>query len=108
MPLWSFRPVADPSDARWQDHPIWGEVVVEADTSADARRLAGEWELSAIPAPSIGNESPSPFSAFEDEKLYRVQEIPSENLQREIPAAITPSSAIKRAVPRHAVEDDDK
>lgn len=74
MALWRIRPVADPGDSRWQDHPIYDNVVVRADTAALARLAAARMEMSRIGTePPTGNESPSRFSAFEDEKLYQVQ-----------------------------------
>lgn len=74
MALWRIRPVAGRGDARWQDHPIYDNVIVRADTAALARVLAARLELSQTgKAPPAGNESVSWFSAFEDEKLYQVQ-----------------------------------
>lgn len=74
MPLWRLVPHADPEDARWLDHPIWEEVVVRADSAAQARLLAAG--LEEDPArPPAGNECPSGKSGFADEKLYWVREV---------------------------------
>lgn len=74
MPLWRLVPHADPDDARWLDHPIWEEVVVRADSAAQARLYAGRLEENRT-APPAGNECPSGKSGFADEKLYWVREL---------------------------------
>lgn len=86
MPLWKISPAASPDDDRWQGRPIWSELIVEAPTAASARVLASEWALSDQPT-HIGNETPSPRSGFEDEKLYWVRRLrPSEALQLTLPS----------------------
>jgi hypothetical protein len=75
MRLWKLTPVADAADPRWQGRPIWREVIVEAPTAAFARQLAADWELAGE-VRRVGNESPSPKSGFEDEKLYWVRALP--------------------------------
>lgn len=67
MPLWRIRPVAEPDDPRWLDHPIWSEVVVRADSAAQARRAAAASESTE--AEGDGR------SGFDDEKLYWVRRV---------------------------------
>ena len=74
---WKLTPVASPDDPRWQGRTIWREVVVEAPTAAFARLYAAQWELQDMDG-QVGNESPSPKSGFEDEKLYWVRRVPGE------------------------------
>ena len=83
MHLWKIVPVAPPADPRWQDHRIWREVVVCAESAAMARLLAGEMEREDMErqrgrgesAIGIGNETLDWRSAFVDEKLYWVTEM---------------------------------
>ena len=77
VPMWKLTPVASADDPRWQDRTIWKEVIVEAPTAAFARQFAAEWALQDMDG-QVGNESPSPVSGFEDEKLYWVRRVPSE------------------------------
>jgi len=74
MPLWRLSPAADPDDPRWLDHPIWREVVVRAEGAAEARLAASTLEIDPS-APPSGNEWPSRRSAFDDEKLYWVEQM---------------------------------
>ena len=74
MSFWKIRPVAEPHDSRWQNHPIWKEVIVQADTAALARLVAARLEHDPDEPPT-GNESPTFRSAFQDEKLYWVVEL---------------------------------
>lgn len=74
MALWKLTPVAAADDSRWQNRPIWSEVIVEAPTAAFARQFAADWELGS-PLRHVGNESPSPKSGFQDEKLYWARRI---------------------------------
>jgi hypothetical protein len=71
---WKLTPVASPDDPRWQGRTIWSEVIVEAPSAAFARHFAAEWELPNRRR-RVGNESPSPKSGFEDEKLYWVRHL---------------------------------
>jgi hypothetical protein len=71
---WKLTPVASPDDPRWQGRTIWSEVIVEAPSAAFARHFAAEWELPNRRR-RVGNESPSPKSGFEDEKLYWVRRL---------------------------------
>lgn len=75
MPLWKLAPAAAADDPRWLDHAMWSQVVVRAPTAAMARVLAGQLERDPD-APSLGNESHDFKSAFDDEKLYWVEELP--------------------------------
>jgi hypothetical protein len=78
MALWKLLPVADPQDARWQDHGIY-TVVVRAATPALARLVAEEVERAREggEAPE-GNSSANFTSAFGDEKLYHCHPLPAE------------------------------
>jgi hypothetical protein len=80
LPCWKLTPVASPDDPRWQGRRIWREVFVEAPTAAFARLYAAEWELQDMDG-QVGNESPSPKSGFEDEKLYWVRRVSGEEAQ---------------------------
>src|SRR3546814_4016277 len=44
MPLWAIEAIAVSEDSRWQDFPIWAEVVVRAPTPAQARLVAAAME----------------------------------------------------------------
>lgn len=96
MSLWQITPVASPNDAHWQDRKVWSEVIVEAPSAALARLYAAEWELGSGP-PHIGNETPTPRSGFDDEKLYWVRRVSPG--PEDLPGRPSdPSSPIKRAV----------
>jgi hypothetical protein len=75
MSRWRIFPVAGPEDSRWQGRRIWPELVVEAASSAEARRLAARQALAAD-LPPIGNETRASVTGFEDEKLYWVERLP--------------------------------
>jgi hypothetical protein len=99
LPCWKLTPVASPDDPRWQGRRIWREVFVEAPSAAFARQFAAEWEL-ANRLRQIGNESPSPKSGFEDEKLYWARRVPDDEVQYLDPApdtAIPVVRAVKMA-----------
>lgn len=98
MPLWKLTPSAAPDDARWQDRKIWTEAIVEAPTAAFARQFAAEWELPND-LPQIGNESPSPKSGFQDEKLYWVRRVNDEDA-RQLRLSADASGPVLRAVQR--------
>ena len=95
VPMWKLTPVASADDPRWQDRTIWKEVIVEAPTAAFARQFAAEWALQDMDG-QVGNESPSPVSGFEDEKLYWVRRVPSEQA-RELRGSSADGSRILRA-----------
>jgi hypothetical protein len=98
MALWKLTPAASPEDDRWQARTIWAEVIVEAPTAAFARQFAVEWELGES-TPHIGNESPSPISGFQDEKLYWARRLrPDEVLHLSLPAEST--TPVRRALKR--------
>lgn len=80
-PLNVYRlvPTAEPDDPRWDNSPGYGEVVVAARTSGDARIVASSRELDFMEidaAPAEGN-STNGASPFRNEKLYTVIEIDS-------------------------------
>jgi hypothetical protein len=95
VPLWKLTPAAAPDDPRWQDRTIWSEVIVDAPTSAFARLYAAEWALQDMDG-QVGNESPSPNSGFEDEKLYWARRVPGEKA-RELRAGSQDGARILRA-----------
>lgn len=73
MPLWTIDASAVAEDSRWQDFPIWAEVVVRAPSAAQARLVAAAMEAEEIADPTtVGNETLSFRSGFQDEKLYHV------------------------------------
>lgn len=86
MSLWMIEPVAASGDSRWLDFPHWAEVAVRAPTAAEARLVAGKMEknLFADSTP-VGNETHSFRSGFEDEKLYRVRRLRSDELPEAAP-----------------------
>lgn len=74
MPLWKFVPVARLDDPTWQDRDIWQEVIVRADTAAEARTYAARAgrdpnDLAAdLEKADLGG-------GFLSEKLYQVVEL---------------------------------
>ena len=96
MPLWKLTPAASADDPRWQDRTIWSEAIVEAPTAAFARQFAADWELPKK-LPQVGNESPSPVSGFQDEKLYWARRVPDEEA-RQISRAANGVGPVLRAV----------
>lgn len=77
MPLWRIRPVVHPSDSRWQERRVWAEVIVRAPSAAFARLAASK--LDEPPKRRrLGNETHCFRSGFEDEKLYWVRQVSSE------------------------------
>lgn len=77
MPLWKIAPAADPDDPRWLDRTPWPEVLVRAETAAQARLVASGLDRphERARAIGVGNESVGFASAFDDEKLYWVTEV---------------------------------
>src|SRR3546814_15665864 len=76
MPLWTIDASAVAEDSRWLDFPIWEEVVVRAPTAAQARLVAAAMEAKEIADPTtVGNETLTFRSGFQDEKLYRVSRV---------------------------------
>lgn len=75
--FWLIEPTATFADSRWQDRPIW-RAVVAAPTANLARQVAAAWALPGPQEVQIGNESDSPLAGFNDEKLYRVREVPAD------------------------------
>jgi hypothetical protein len=93
---WKLTPVASPDDPRWQGRAIWSEVIVKAPTAAFARLYAAKWELQDMDG-QVGNESPSPKSGFEDEKLYWVRRLPADE-DRRLDSAADGAGPVLRAV----------
>ncbi|MFA7429783.1 MAG: hypothetical protein WCZ23_06480 [Rhodospirillaceae bacterium] len=75
MTVWMLIPSTHDADPRWQDRPIFSEVLVRAETAGMARRLAARFELGMDPddtGRAVGNSSEPLGSALEDEKLYQM------------------------------------
>ncbi len=76
MTLWRIVPTARPSDTRWEDHPVYAEVIVRAESASLARLVAGRSLYRNDIETQFGEEhDPIFISAFNDEKLYRVSQI---------------------------------
>ncbi len=76
MPLWRIVPTARPSDTRWEDHPVFAEVVVRAESASQARLIAGRTLYKGDGKVQFGGEQDKIFiSAFADEKLYGVSRL---------------------------------
>ena len=79
MYLWRITPTARPSDTRWEDHPVYDEVIVRAESAAMARLTAGRGLYRQDVATQFGQEhDPIFISAFSDEKLYAVVQLDNE------------------------------
>ncbi len=73
MYLWRIVPSARVDDTRWEDHPVFEEVVVRAESASLARLTAGRALYTGNAKVQFGEEHDPIFvSAFADEKLYRV------------------------------------
>ena len=86
MRIWKIVPVTPPGDPRWQDHRIWREVIVRAETPAMARLAASAIEWQGQDGVGVGNETLKSRSAFEDEKLYWV--MPTEEAAADGPRGV--------------------
>ena len=76
MYLWRIVPSARPSDTRWEDHPVYAEVIVRAESASLARLTAGRALYRDDVKTQFGEErDPIFISAFADEKLYRVSQL---------------------------------
>ena len=69
---------------------------MDAPTAAFARLYAAEWALQNMDG-QVGNESPSPNSGFEDEKLYWARRVAEEEGRHLSPTA-DGTSRVLRAV----------
>ncbi len=79
MYFWRIVPAARSDDTRWEDHPIFSEVLVRAETASLARLTAGRVLYKGDAKTQFGEEHDPIFvSAFADEKLYRVSEVDSD------------------------------
>lgn len=97
MPLWSIEPAAVAEDSRWLDFPIWAEVLVRAPSPAQARLVAAAMEAELIGDPTtVGNETLSFRSGFQDEKLYRVREVHLMDMPEDGPAAVVRARPARR------------
>jgi len=70
MPIWQIKPAPRDLDAALLGYGHWSEVIVRADSAAEARVVAAA-ELGDRSQP-IANESAAGGSGLEDEKLYHV------------------------------------
>ncbi|MDO9418487.1 hypothetical protein [Pararhizobium sp.] len=75
--IYKLVPIAAPDDPNWNNAPGYGEVIVAARTTGDARIVASSHELDfmeidAAPAEGV---TTSHASAFRSEKLYTVIEM---------------------------------
>ena len=80
MRLWRITPSAAPDDTRWHNSQMWREVVVRAETATEARVIASRMEsdeMELSPRFSSGTQAKDYPSAFYDESLYSVTEIPA-------------------------------
>ena len=76
MTIWRITPAARFGDSRWEDHPMFAEVIVRAPGAAQARLMAGKALSRADSLAQFGEERDTIFiSAFRDDKLYRVVEL---------------------------------
>ena len=101
MRIWKIIPVTPAQDPRWQDHPVWREVIVRAETAAMARLLAGKLDRDPSGA-GMGNETPDARSAFDDEKLYWVTDAGPEAIPEgdvNGPAGVLRAEPLARDVP---------
>lgn len=81
LPLWRIHPVAQPTDSRWQGRRIWAEVIVRAQSAAMARLIASKLDEPPVPS-RIGNETLCFRSGIEDEKLYWVRRLSTDEAFR--------------------------
>lgn len=70
MPLWQISPAPRDLESARLDYGRWSEVIVRADTAAEARILASRelGDRSRV----TGNETAAGYAGLEDEKLYHV------------------------------------
>ena len=73
MPLWRLEPNARLHDPRWLDHEFRQPILVDAANPARARRKATQWYIERHQRD--GDRGQFDRSAFEDEKLYKVERI---------------------------------
>lgn len=97
--IYCLEPAAPPHDARWDQAPCLGTVIVAARTPGDARIVAAGAELDfqeidALPAEDVSTRN---ASAFRDEKAYSVLEVEHgrEGLQRGVLEREVPLDTIR-------------
>lgn len=69
MSLWQLIPTADSRDPRWRGHPIWDDIIVRAETPAEAFSVAN----ALLSDPRIPGETISAPAR----DLYILREIPA-------------------------------
>lgn len=79
MEVWKITPVVPADDERWLGHRPVAAAYVAADTPAEARLVAARSDMSADEG-KVGNESGHLHSRFSDEKLYRVDRAPADEV----------------------------
>ena len=97
--IYKLVPVAEADDPRWDKDASYGEVLVAARSSGDARIVAAEAQpdfpaANALPAEDVSTRF---ASAFRDEKLYTVIEAEHDrsDLERGIISGPSFSATIK-------------
>lgn len=88
--IYKLRPAAADHDPNWDRAPNQGEVVVRALSPADARIVASEaeddfLETNAKPGDGVSTRF---ASAFRDDKLYEVLEMPNATFPQQGPRAV--------------------
>jgi len=80
MRLWRITPSAPSNDMRWLGGPVWREIVVRAETAAQARVVAAQMEAAQQdfrPGENTAGAAAMGYqSALYDEALYHVAEMP--------------------------------
>ncbi len=81
MRLWRIVPAVPPDDPRWLGGPIWREIIVRAESAAEARVIASRMDADVFEyrpdRNSAGAQAMDMPSALYDETLYEVLEIPA-------------------------------
>jgi hypothetical protein len=79
--LWRIAPAARPDDSAWMGLEIWSEVIVCADSAAEARLEAARLERD--PHDRVGElEKADRGGGFMSEKLYQVRPLDAEEAAR--------------------------
>lgn len=81
MRLWRIVPAVPPEDPRWLGGPIWREMIVRAESAAEARVIASRKDADVFDyrpdRNSAGAQAMDMPSALYDETLYEVLELPA-------------------------------
>lgn len=68
--LWQLVPTADPDDARWRGQPVWEDIVVRAETAAEA------YSVAAALLSDPGNDESAATAARD---MFALRELPAGN-----------------------------